>query len=189
MGKSTSSPLSDIFMEDFESKALRDYSTGDPTVSPSDVILFWFRKADDTITAIRNDHIQPFFDFLNSRHPDIKWTMEKEKDKSIPMLDVAIHRKDDGSLEFDVYRKPTHTNQYIHFSSHQPLSHKMSTINSLTRRAHQIPSTDARKREEEKRVKEALAINGYPDWAYKRGRYRPPPPPPLPPPPLHSASG
>ena len=131
MGKSTSSPLSDIFMEDFEGKALTQYQTGDPSITPHDVILFWFRKADDTVTAIRNDHIDPFFTFLNSLHPSIQWTMEREKDGRLPMLDVLIEKKEDGSLEFDVYRKPTHTNQYIDFASHQPLSHKLSTIHSL----------------------------------------------------------
>ena len=131
MGKSTSSPLSDIFMEDFEGNALTQYQTGDPSITPHDVILFWFRKADDTVTAIRNDHIDPFFTFLNSLHPSIQWTMEREKDGRLPMLDVLIEKKEDGSLEFDVYRKPTHTNQYIDFASHQPLSHKLSTIHSL----------------------------------------------------------
>ena len=57
MGKSTSSPLSDIYMEDFEAKALAQYPTGDNSISPSEAILFWFRKANDTITAIHNDHI------------------------------------------------------------------------------------------------------------------------------------
>ena len=33
------------------------------------------------------------------------------------------------------------------------------------------------------RVKEALALNGYPQWAFDRARYRPPPPPPAPLPP------
>ena len=58
MGKSTSSLLSDIFMEDFEAAALTNYLTGDSNISPSEVILFWYRKADDTIVAIHKDHIQ-----------------------------------------------------------------------------------------------------------------------------------
>jgi hypothetical protein len=29
------------------------------------------------------------------------------------MLDLTILRQPDESLEFDIYRKPTHTNQYI----------------------------------------------------------------------------
>ena len=59
MGNSTSSPLSDIYMEDFEATALANYPTGDPTISPGELILFWYRKANDTLVAIHNDHIQP----------------------------------------------------------------------------------------------------------------------------------
>lgn len=108
MGSSTSSPLSDIFMEDFEEAALANYPTGDENLSPSEVILFWFRKADDTIIAIRNDHVDTFHNYLNSIHPDIQWTKEVEQDGRINMLDVTIIHKDDGSLDFDVYWKPTH---------------------------------------------------------------------------------
>ena len=88
------------------------------------------------------------------------------------MLDVSINRGADGSLTFDVYRKPTHTNQYIQFHSHAPLSHKLATIRSLTRRSALIPSTEENKRRETKRVEEALAMNGYPRWAYDLARYR-----------------
>ena len=93
------------------------------------------------------------------------------------MLDVSIQRNPDGRLSFDVYRKPTHTNQYIHFASHAPLEHKMSTIHSLTRRAAIIPSTQEAKKNEEKRIRDALALNGYPDWAFEKGRYKEPLPP------------
>ena len=146
MGKSTSSPLSDIYMEDFEEAALANYPTGDNSIRPSDVILFWLRKADDTLVAIHNDHIHPLHNYLNSIHPDIKWTIEVEQDRKIAMLDVTIIHNPNGSLSFDVYRKPTHTNQYIPFNSHQPLAHKLSTIHALTRRAALIPSTEAPKK-------------------------------------------
>ena len=171
-------------MEDFEAKAIRDFATGDPNVRPEDTILFWLRKADDTLTAIHNDYIEPLFTHLNNIHPSIKWTMEKEVEGRIAMLDVTIIRNGDGTLDFDVYRKPTHTNQYIPFDSHQPLAHKYSTIHALTRRAELIPSTDELKKKEHGRIKEALTINGYPKWAYDTARYRPKPPPPLPPIPL-----
>ena len=49
MGKSTSSPLSDIYMEDFEAAALASYPTGDSNISPGEIVLFWLRKADDTL--------------------------------------------------------------------------------------------------------------------------------------------
>ena len=117
------------------------------------------READQRL--IRERHI-------NAIHPDIKWTKEVEEDGHIHMLDVDILRKPDGRLDFDVFRKPTHTNQYIHFASHAPLQHKLATVRSLTRRAMIIPSTPEAKREEEKRIKDALALNGYPDWAIRQ---------------------
>ena len=88
------------------------------------------------------------------------------------MLDAAIIRDNEERLAFDVYRKPTHTNQYIPFSSHAPLSHKLATIRSLTRRASLIPSTEENKRAETQRITKALAINGYPRWAYDLARHR-----------------
>ena len=155
MGKSTSSPLSDIFMEDFEQKALASFPH-------QDAIIFWLRKADDTLVAVHKDHAEGLFTHINGIHPDIKWTKEEEVDGSIHMLDVNIKRNMNGTLAFDVFRKPTHTNQYIHFNSHAPLQHKLATVRSLTRRTQIIPSTESAKKEEEKRVHDALALNGYP---------------------------
>ena len=114
MGKSTSSRLSDIFMEDFAASALANYPTGYSNISPSEVILFWFRKADDTIVAIHKDHIQSLHNYLNSIHPDIKWTKEVEQNGQIAMLDVNIIHNPDGTLHFDVCR----TLQQIHSIQH-----------------------------------------------------------------------
>jgi hypothetical protein len=116
------------------------------------VILFWFRQADNTMTAIHRDHVAPFHTFLNSIHDNIKWTFKDEVDGQINMLDLTILRQPDRSLEFDVYRKPTHTNQYIAWDSDQPLQHKSSTILSLTRRARLLPSGPARQAAELKKV-------------------------------------
>ena len=49
-------------------------------------------------------------------------------DGSIPYLDVLIHADKTTS----VYRKPTHTNLYTHYSSSTPQSSKDSVISSLT---------------------------------------------------------
>jgi hypothetical protein len=73
------------------------------------------------MTANHRNHFAPFQTFLNSIHANIKWTFEGEVGGRINMLDLTILRQPDGSLEFDVYRKPTHTNQYIAWDSDQPL--------------------------------------------------------------------
>ena len=153
-------------MEKFEQDALESFPN-------SDSVLFWFRKADDTLVAVHKDHANALFTHINNIHPDIKWTKEEEVDGKIHMLDVDIQRNPDGTLSFGVFRKPTHTNQYIHFTSSAPLQHKLATVRALTRRASIIPSSDEAKKEEQKRISDALALNGYPEWAIRQGTYKP----------------
>ena len=129
--------------EDFEQRALS-------TFSHRDSILFWLRKADNTLVAIHQEHANKLFTHINNMHPDLTWTKEEKVNGNIHMLDVNIQLKPDGTLTFDVYRKPTHTNQYIHFHSRAPLEHKLATVRSLTGRAIIIPSTPEAKQNEMK---------------------------------------
>ena len=62
----------------------------------------------------------------------------------------------------DVYRKPTHTDRYLDFFSCHPLCHKRSVVNTLLKRANNIPSTNKGRREETQRVKDVLRDNNYP---------------------------
>ena len=53
---------------------------------------------------------------INSLHPSIKFTLETQnEDKTIPFLDVLLIIQEDGSLGHKVYRKPTHTDRYLHY--------------------------------------------------------------------------
>ncbi|XP_046569653.1 uncharacterized protein LOC124277968 [Haliotis rubra] len=51
--------------------------------------------------------------------------------------------RDDKKLNISVYRKPTHTDQYLHFSPSHPIQAKRGIISILTRRAKNICSTAA----------------------------------------------
>ena len=173
MGSSTSSPLSDAYMEWFEHHATTAYDTKDQNKKPEDILQFWLRKADDTLVSIHKDHIAPFLEWLNTIHSDLKWTCEVEKEGRINFLDVTIIRDSNGSLTFEVYRKPTHTGQYIQATSNAPRSHMISTVRALTQRAYDICSTPEARERELARVRKELAINGYSLKLYNRGRYRP----------------
>ncbi len=71
-----------------------------------------------------------------------------------------------GWLTMSVYHKPTHTDQYLNFSSHQPLQHKLGVIRTLTHRAETIITEEKDKDEEKVKIKTALKKCGYPDWAF-----------------------
>ena len=63
-------------------------------------------------------------------------TGENMKDNSLPFLDCAVSLGRDGNLSIEVYRKPTHTEQYLLFDSHHPLKHELGVIWTLQDRAH-----------------------------------------------------
>jgi hypothetical protein len=73
--------------------------------------------------------------------------MEKEEDGHLPFLYIDIYRKPNGSLGHRVYRKPTHTNVYLHHNSHHHPSHKYSVLTSLIHRATAICDQDSLKQE------------------------------------------
>ena len=98
----------------------------------------------------------------------IKFTPEDECDGAIPFLDTLITRKPDGSIKLLVYRKKTHTDQYLKFFSHHPLQHKLSVVRTLLDRCFNLVSEEKDRQAEEKHIKDALSHCGYPPWSIKR---------------------
>ena len=133
----------------------------------------WLRYVDDTFTILllHEYDTEEFTEHINSIDPHIKFTIESEKDSKLPCLDLCTHILDDGSMKMTIYRKPTHTNQYLNFKSHHPLTHKRSVVRTLTNRAQQYDTTAEDRKSELAYVHNALRANGYPEWALA-----PPPP-------------
>ena len=58
-------------------------------------ILIYRRYVDDTFCLFNPDRDATiFFDYINSRHPNIKFTMEKQFNHKLPFLDVLIDNHD-----------------------------------------------------------------------------------------------
>ena len=64
--------------------------------------------------------------------------MGTEKDKKLALLDTAVSREPDGRLTTSIYRKPTHTDQYLAYDSHHPQSVKHGIIKCLYERAKRL---------------------------------------------------
>ena len=133
MGSPVSPIVANLFMEWFEENAIQTFMYE---------INIWKRYVDDTIVALDESLLEDFTAHINGIHPSIKFTREEETERSLPMLDAKTTRNSAGELSFTVYRKPTHTDQYLQFSSNQPLSHKLGVIRTLKHRCETICSTE-----------------------------------------------
>ena len=144
-GAAMCSPVSPIvaslLMEDLEIKAL--------TTSPCPSSL-WKRYMDDTFTIIKRSHQDTFLEHINSIDHKIQFTCDDSReDVSIPFLDILIIPEEDGRLNTTVYRKPTHTDLYLHWDSHHTISSKYSVIGTLYYRAKTICSSPQQLQKEE----------------------------------------
>ena len=163
MGSPVSPIAANIFMEALEQQAI---ATAPLNCTPK----LWLRYVDDILEIVNKDCVEDLTDHINKvdGSGSIKFTFEKESEGKLPFLDTLIVRKEDGSLKLLVYRKPTHTDQYLNYESHHPLHQKLGVIRTLFDRKNNIVTEEDDKREEEKKVREALETCGYPKWTYEK---------------------
>jgi len=88
--------------------------------------------------------------------------METEKESKISFLDTSVSREPDGRLTTSVYRKPTHTDQYLAYDSHHPQSVKRGIVKCLYDRAKRLVIKPSAISEEKKHLTSVLISNGYP---------------------------
>ena len=133
MGSPVSPIVANLYMEYLEPKAL--------STAPHSPRL-WCRFVDDTFVIHKEVNKQDFLQHINSLDPAMKFTVEDNKeDGSIPFLDTIVKPEADGSLSITVYRKPTHTDQYLQWDSHHHLSAKFSIIHTLSHRAQIVAAS------------------------------------------------
>ena len=119
------------------------FSSEYPGVLPVDNVIFpalWKRYVDDILEVVKRHAVVNLTEHLNEVDStgSIKFTYESERDDSMPFLDTLIVKKPDGHVKLLIYRKQTHTDQYLNFDSHHPLQHKLSVIRTLLDRCENI---------------------------------------------------
>ena len=114
MGSPVSAIVANLCMEVIEEQAIQQATT------PPGV---WKRFVDDSFAIMKKSTINSFHDTLNSIDSHIK----HEKDGQLAFLDTLVSRNN-GSISTTVYRKLTHTDRYLDFSSHHDEKHKISAV-------------------------------------------------------------
>ena len=134
-GAAMESPISSIvanlFMEDFEIKAINS-AEYPPRI--------WKRYVDDTIVVIDSAR-KKFLGHINNMDPHIQFKTEDAKP--------------DGT---SVYRNPTCRDLYLQWDSYHHMSAKFSVINTLKHRAKTVCSNHQLLKEEEDHLNNALEI-------------------------------
>ena len=98
----------------------------------------------DTLEIINNGMEEMLTNDLNTVDDTglIKFMHEKESEGFLPFLDTLLVTKEDDSVKLLVYRKKTHTNQYLDFKSHYPLHQKIGVIRTLMERCKKFMSEE-----------------------------------------------
>ena len=91
--------------------------------------------------------------------------MEPTQQGSLPFLDTLVTIQPDNTLSTSVYRKPTHTDQYLHWDSNHHITAKHSVYNTLAHRAKTVSSTQDSLDQELLHIKTALQLCQFPNWA------------------------
>ncbi len=138
MGSRISPIIANIFLENLEYRVL---------TSSLSVPKLYLRYVDDIFiiwNQAKGDY-KNFLALLNQQHPNISLTEELENNGSLPFLDVVISRpvvsprvQDCTPLTVAVYRKPSHSDRYLHFRSAHPENLKKNVVRGLWLRANRL---------------------------------------------------
>ena len=156
IGKSISKPLARIYMHWFEENHVFKAEN-------EQRLVYWKREMDDISFVWRGtkDELEEFVWHLNGVEFKIKFTLNHEENGFIAFLDVGITKKG-GKLVTNVYRKPTHTQQYIN-----PKNLLLGVMKGLIHRAHVLCDEKQDLLDELSLLRDVLIANGYPEKLVK----------------------
>ena len=123
--------LANIFMGFYKSKWLNEYNLNRPKL--------YLRYVDDILAAFEKEQDSlNFLNFLNNKHPNIQFTIEKQFNHSTVFLDVFISGIDNQNFRLQTYHKSTYTGLLSNFKSFKSFSYKISLIRCLTDRLFKL---------------------------------------------------
>ena len=155
MGSPLGPTLANIFMCHHEQRWLADCPS---SYKPS----YYYRYVDDTFMLFKTRaQIDSFLDYLNSKHPNIKFTCDVEQRGHLSFLDVDISREN-GSFITSVFRKSTYTGLTTKFDSFIPPKYKDNLISILIYRAFKISCNYFIMARDFSFIRDILSKNGYP---------------------------
>ena len=126
---------------------------------------FYLRYVDDILAAFDKEQDSlNFLNFLDKRHPNIKFMIEKQINHPIAFLDVLISSINNQNLTLQTYRKSTYTGLLLNFKSFTSFSYKISLIKCLINRSFKICNNCNSFHNDIEKIKSNLIKNAYPPF-------------------------
>ena len=163
MGSPISPFIANLLMEEFEVEALST-CPHPPSLS--------LRFVDDTFVIMEAEHSQALLQHINSQDPYIQFTVKSTQQGSLPFYDTLVTIEPNNTFSTLVYRKPIHTDQYLHWDSNHHITAKHSAYNTLAHRAKVVSSSQDRLDQELQHIKTALQACQFPNLALNQWHYR-----------------
>ena len=152
MGSPLAPTLASIFLSSIEDNI---------DLFPGQKPLAYKRYVDDIFLIFDNQiDIDPFLEYLNSLHPNIKFTTETENNGKLSFLDLLIERKRDV-YETEIHRKKTDTGLYTTPNSFCESRYKYNMIRGLIFRSWSLSSTYTKSCDSINQLTKLLNKNGY----------------------------
>jgi hypothetical protein len=156
MGSPLGPTLANIFLSYHEQQWLDNCPTAFRPV-------YYKRYVDDIFVLLpSSDCLNSFKEYLNKQHPNMHFTSEEEENNELPFLDIFVKRTQ-TSFFTSVYRKPTFSGVYTHYSSFIPGVYKESLVSTLLYRGHRICASWEAFHKETANVRQLMIKNGYPE--------------------------
>jgi hypothetical protein len=151
MGAALGPVLANIIMTELERKVVDQ-------LMDSGKIKFYARYVDDTLLLVKPEDIDDILHKFNNFHQNLEFTVDTFEECIPHFLDLEIHP--DG---ISIYRKDTHTAQFVHYESFTKWNHKVAWIRSLIFRAKKL-CTPNKLKAEINNIKKFASYNGFPRW-------------------------
>ena len=103
-------------------------------------VLFYKRYVDDIFCIFKTEEVDKFLDFLNNKHKNIKFTIEKEQDQKLPFLDVLITKTSNNRITTN-YKKSTDTGLLTNYLSFIPTRYKLGLVKTFLDWLYKINNT------------------------------------------------
>ena len=108
-------------------------------------------------------HLKDFVNYMNTKHPNTKFTSEIEQNDFFSFLDVKFTRSN-NQLMTSLFRKATFSGVFSNFKSFMPVTYKFGLVHTLLHRSLSICSSYEKFHDEIVLLKEVFIKNECPQF-------------------------